>query len=250
MPQPPRAVPNTHYLSLVTVDPTLPVPLYRQIYRGLRDAITSGQLVAGTRLPSTRDLAAIWGVSRNTLRNAFDRLLAEGYLEALVGRGTFVAAQAVTEQAAVVSVMNEERIRPISTLGQILEPIGRNAPKTAVPHLPFTAGIPDYAAFPHKIWNRIVNRCQRRLSQGESQVLPVNGIRKLREAIASYLVSARGYAVRQNKSTLSQAHQAVCISLRSHCSMQVIRCGWKTLAILVPPAHCVFQNRACACSGR
>ncbi|HNU08519.1 MAG TPA: winged helix-turn-helix domain-containing protein, partial [Pyrinomonadaceae bacterium] len=68
-------------------------PFYRQIYESVRDAILSGRLTSGTRLPSSRALAAQLGVSRITVVNAFDQLLAEGYLEGRTGAGTFVASE-------------------------------------------------------------------------------------------------------------------------------------------------------------
>src|SRR5258708_32861790 len=67
------------------------VPLYPQLYERLRTAILMGQLTPGTRLPSTREMAIELRVSRNTLMNAFDQLLAEGYVEGQVGSGTFVS---------------------------------------------------------------------------------------------------------------------------------------------------------------
>jgi GntR family transcriptional regulator/MocR family aminotransferase len=68
-------------------------PLYRQIYEGIRRAILSGKLVSGTRLPASRVLANQLSVSRLTVVNAFEQLLAEGYLEGKTGAGTFVAAR-------------------------------------------------------------------------------------------------------------------------------------------------------------
>src|SRR5262245_29397124 len=67
------------------------VPLYRQLYDGLREAILSGRLRPGARLPSTRVLAGDLDTSRNTVLTAFGQLLAEGYLEGRVGAGTTVA---------------------------------------------------------------------------------------------------------------------------------------------------------------
>ncbi len=191
--QAPRGLPNTFYLSLVTVDSTSAVPLYRQIYHGLRAAISDGRLAAQTKLPSTRDLAMIWGVSRNTLRNAFDQLIAEGYLEAIVGRGTFVVQQQIRPLPTPLSSQKKQhRIRPISQIGHLLEPFGRNLnPRAAVANA-FTIGMPDLDLFPYKTWNRIINRCQRRLRHSEQSSAHVNGIRPLREAVADYLVSARG----------------------------------------------------------
>src|SRR5256885_6868926 len=65
--------------------------LTQGLYDELRHAILHGQLQPGTRLPSTRTLAEERGVSRNTVLNAYEQLLAEGYLEARVGSGTCVA---------------------------------------------------------------------------------------------------------------------------------------------------------------
>lgn len=192
MASPPGKVPNTYYISLIKVDPALPTPLYRQIYFGLREVIQNGRLAPSTKLPSTRDLALIWGVSRNTLRNAFDQLIAEGYLEAIVGRGTFVAGSG-KRPFSPTSPTTTKRLRPISALGKAVEPLGRSLRHPTVSNSnPFALGEPDLHAFPFKIWRRILNRCQRRRQQQPTANICVNGIWPLREAIASYLVSARG----------------------------------------------------------
>ena len=78
------------FLSDKPFKPLDETPIYRQLYDYLRGAILSGQLKMGTRLPSTRVLAAELRVSRNTILGAYDQLFAEGYLEAAVGKGTFV----------------------------------------------------------------------------------------------------------------------------------------------------------------
>ncbi len=75
----------------VALDRGSGVPLHRQLYEGLREAVLSGRLSAGTRLPSSRLLASEVGVSRNTVMSAFLQLSAEGYLDGRVGSGTYVA---------------------------------------------------------------------------------------------------------------------------------------------------------------
>src|ERR1700730_2447182 len=65
----------------IILDQNASVPLYRQLYKRLRDSILAGQLEAGTRLPSTRVLASSLGVSRTTTALAYELLLLEGYLE-------------------------------------------------------------------------------------------------------------------------------------------------------------------------
>ncbi|MFI5065796.1 MAG: GntR family transcriptional regulator, partial [Streptosporangiales bacterium] len=57
----------------------------------LREAVRSGRLVPGTRLPATRQLAADLGLSRNTVADAYGQLIAEGWLAARQGAGTWVA---------------------------------------------------------------------------------------------------------------------------------------------------------------
>jgi len=71
--------------------PTLNSPLYGQLYTHLRTAILTGRLKQGMKLPSTRALAGELNVSRNTVLNAYQQLLAEGYLKSVEGSGTFVA---------------------------------------------------------------------------------------------------------------------------------------------------------------
>jgi DNA-binding transcriptional MocR family regulator len=66
-------------------------PRRTEIYRQLLDAIGSGALPAGVRLPSARRLAAAWGMPRGAVDEAFAQLQAEGLVERRVGNGSFVA---------------------------------------------------------------------------------------------------------------------------------------------------------------
>ena len=66
----------------------------RALHAQIRDGIAQGRLHAGLLLPSTRELARAYGVSRNTAVAAYDLLAAEGYLVTRAGGGTFVAAVA------------------------------------------------------------------------------------------------------------------------------------------------------------
>ncbi|WP_291517352.1 winged helix-turn-helix domain-containing protein, partial [Acidovorax sp.] len=90
----PRAGANPHSKNTTTAAPLL----RQQVYEQLRRAIEQGSLRAGTRLPPSREHASALGVSRNTVLWAVQRLQAEGYVQARVGDGTYVA-QAVTAKA-------------------------------------------------------------------------------------------------------------------------------------------------------
>src|ERR1041384_441716 len=77
--------------TLLALDRADRAPLYRQIYGSFRARVLAGELRAGEAVPSTRDLALELGVSRIPVLEAYEQLLAEGYLEARRGSGTFVA---------------------------------------------------------------------------------------------------------------------------------------------------------------
>src|SRR5262245_7818841 len=79
--------------ATVALDRSSSAALYRQLYDQLRDAILTGRLPPGTRLPSTRELAGELNIARNTVLNAFEQLYAESYLERRVGDGTYVSHQ-------------------------------------------------------------------------------------------------------------------------------------------------------------
>ncbi len=72
-------------------DPGTGLPLYDQLAGRLRELIEAGRLRGGERLPASRELARSLGVSRNTVGRAYESLAAEGFLDARVGRGTFVS---------------------------------------------------------------------------------------------------------------------------------------------------------------
>ena len=70
-------------------------PLQTQIYVAVRSSIVSGRLKAGGRLPSSRGLADVLGVSRTSTQTAYEQLRAEGFVETRKGSGTYVAQGAI-----------------------------------------------------------------------------------------------------------------------------------------------------------
>ncbi|MBY0505497.1 MAG: PLP-dependent aminotransferase family protein [Bryobacteraceae bacterium] len=81
------------------------IPLYRQLYAGLRDAIQTGLLRQGDRIPPTRELAQLTGVNRATVAAAYDLLETEGLIRGHVGRGSFVLGNGAprTREADLIS---------------------------------------------------------------------------------------------------------------------------------------------------
>lgn len=170
--------------------------LSRQLYDGLRDAIQAGQFRAGTRLPSTRSLADVLGVSRNTVHTAFEQLILEGLLEGRQGAGTFVAD---LPSASVLGRGHSEVQQPGGrrTLSQQGRAVLALSESTSQPvQLPseyrgraFGMGAP-VDLFPSKVWRRLLLQCWDRLTKarglGRSEYGP------LKEAIAEHLGMTRG----------------------------------------------------------
>lgn len=77
---------------MIAIDPTLSTPLVRQVYDALLRDISSSAMKPGDKLPSVRGLAASCGVSTMTVTNAYQRLVAEGHVEARSASGYYVAA--------------------------------------------------------------------------------------------------------------------------------------------------------------
>ena len=178
------------------------LPLTWQLYQALQQAVLQRRLPPGLRLPSTRDMAQLLGVSRNTVMNGVGQLVAEGYLETVPKSGTYVARRLPEEMLHVAEKearLREQRVgernkRPLSPQGQQLRDTQEVFGKTAVSYPTFVTGIPDLAAFPFDLWGRLVSKQYRQgkrelfgeVGHGSAGYLP------LRQAIATYLQTARG----------------------------------------------------------
>jgi GntR family transcriptional regulator/MocR family aminotransferase len=182
---------------LIVLDPKASDSLSRQIYRALRDGILAGRLVGGLRLPSTRALATDLGVSRNTVVSAFDQLLAEGYVEARVGRGTRVSH---TMPDHLLHARARPRVRVVtataanapSVRGQMLVEHARRKSQVEEGTVAFAPGVPALDLFPWQTWARLVANRGRELGASSAGYGDPLGYRPLREAVARYVGVARG----------------------------------------------------------
>jgi GntR family transcriptional regulator / MocR family aminotransferase len=174
------------------------LPLYRQLYEGLRQAILTGQLAAGTKLPSTRQISSDLRISRNTVIIAFEQLRAEEYLESRAKSGTYVTRLLPDEllEAPLVkekSAFNQITKRPSPSLNSVSLPA---APATYLDtgHRPeaFRPGLPALDAFPLHIWSRLTAKRWRRLCAQELDYDTPAGYHPLRQAIADYVATVRG----------------------------------------------------------
>ncbi|MGH9249324.1 MAG: PLP-dependent aminotransferase family protein [Acidimicrobiales bacterium] len=147
-------------------------PLRVQIERGLRDAIRTGRLHAGERLPSTRGLARALGVSRGLVVECFEQLQAEGYLSTKVGSATRVAAAANPSPAASVPPVPPQ-------------------PRLDVDFVP---AVPDLGSFPRADWTWAVRETCRHAPNAAFDYGEARGSAVLRAVLASYMSRVRGAA--------------------------------------------------------
>jgi len=165
--------------------------LSRQLYLALRERILDGRLAGRTRLPASRDLADLLGISRNTVTRAFDQLYAEGYIEGRVGAGTYVAD--LRQPAAAVAAPAALAGPPPGPALQLLAEHRLN-PRPDGPPRAFRVGVPAFDLFPFETWARLMARFWRRPPAEALGYGDPAGDRRLRELVAAYLRSSRGLA--------------------------------------------------------
>jgi GntR family transcriptional regulator/MocR family aminotransferase len=147
-------------------------PLRSQLEAGLRDAIRSGRLQGGERLPSSRELARELGVSRGLVQECYNQLLAEGYLTSRVGSATRLAAGARPAPA-----------RPST------------APVPPPPLIAdFRSGVPDLASFPRADWAWAAREACLRVVTPDLDYGDPRGSAVLRRVVAAYLRRVRAAA--------------------------------------------------------
>ncbi|MEO8612548.1 MAG: PLP-dependent aminotransferase family protein [Chloroflexota bacterium] len=173
-------------------------PIYQQLYDYVRAAILSGQLQMGTQLPSTRTLADELGVSRNTILSAYDQLFAEGYLESVGGKGTFVThtlpeSLLRAQKPKKGDSQEAKRVHQLSARGSTLlvTPTMPSSPFMKRPHQAFETGTPALDQFPYELWAKLIARHTQGLHPQVMSYQLTAGYRPLREAIADHVLLAR-----------------------------------------------------------
>jgi len=156
---------------LVELDRRARLPLRAQLEDGLREAVRSGRLPAHARLPATRALASDLGISRRLVVDAYAQLLAEGYLVARQGAGTFVAEDAAPGPPAGPPEVEQTQRQPA---------------------FDFFPGYPDLAMFPRRTWLRMLRETLRQAPDRMLGYPSPRGAPELREALAGHLRRVRG----------------------------------------------------------
>ncbi|GIH02671.1 GntR family transcriptional regulator [Rhizocola hellebori] len=198
-------------------------PLGAQLQDQMRAAIREGRLAAGERLPSTRRLAERLRVSRGTVVEVYEQLLAEGYVESAIGSGTRVAAVALLSSGdtKVQSGPNTTQVKP---------------------DIDFEYGIPDLSSVPLADWARAVSEATRKLPTAELGDEAPAGSKHLREVVSAYHRRVRaGCAVAQDAIVVGGFRQGLAFALST-----LAKHGIRRLALEDPGPrdHDVIARRA------
>ncbi|WP_173861622.1 PLP-dependent aminotransferase family protein [Streptomyces aureus] len=183
----------------------------RALQEALREAVRSGRLAAGTRLPSTRALAADLGVSRGLVTEAYEQLTAEGYLRSDRGAGTWVGGAARGRLGGTPVRGAAEDLGAGTHAGGILArgtapgthargalvngpEAGTHARGAGTPavRVDFRPGTPDLSLFPRAAWSAAQRAVLARLPHPALGYPDPRGLPELREALAGMLTRRRG----------------------------------------------------------
>lgn len=185
---------NKGVLPPLMLDRRAATSLGAQIARALREAIRSGHMRDGVRLPPSRDAAEQLGVGRNAVVEAYDELLAEGLLETRGRLGSFVSSSARTPKNA-----HHARTSP------------READSRSPPAQDWRLGQTSIQLLPLHIWRTACREAGRHLPP--SGYGDPRGVHGLREAIAEWLLRERGVAYDARQIVLTQGADAAIDSL-------------------------------------
>ncbi|MEK7886064.1 PLP-dependent aminotransferase family protein [Burkholderia contaminans] len=155
------------------------------LYRSLRNLLLDGHIPPGTRLVSTRVLAAELGIARNSAVYAYERLAEEGFVAA-TRNGTITQWDGCGRSSAGI-----ERGPAPARLSERVHGL-ENADPEPERMLPFIPGLPSLDEFPVAQWRRCIERAWRTVKPAQLAYGPVEGLPELRRAVAAYIRVSRG----------------------------------------------------------
>lgn len=167
------------------------------LYSALRDAILDGRLTAGTKLPSSRALADMMSISRNSVLAALERLLDEGYLFTKPSSGTYVA-EVVPDQLIHIqesskkTTTSKPRALNINPNMEALLASWREQSSSSQKKKMFHVGVGCVDLFPHQLWGKLLTQAWRQSYYQLGQFHDPRGYLPLRQAICEYVRSTRG----------------------------------------------------------
>ncbi len=200
------------HLLDINIERNSVISIGRQIYLALRAAIIAGQMPAGVRLPSTREAARLWGVSRGSAVEAFEILFSEGYTTGVSGSGTFVSVN--------ISKPSDQEKKPKRSHGDNKRKISAAALSLVGNSLldpPLQVAFVTGRAAPDDKTRAILKRIgHRHLTTLSDHYRSPQGELRLRDAVSHYLTAARGVQCEPDRIFItSGSQQAIDLAIRT-----------------------------------
>ncbi|TVT81647.1 PLP-dependent aminotransferase family protein [Acinetobacter colistiniresistens] len=166
------------------------------LYTVLRDAILDGRLRAGAKLPSSRMLAEMMSISRNSVLAALDRLLDEGYLTTQACSGTYVSPT-IPDQVIKVQAHNQINFSIKDQKLDVNPNLAKDLAQWKQQQLArgkqiFHVGVGCVDLFPHQLWGKLLNQAWKKTYHQLGQAHDSQGYLPLRQAVCRYVQSTRG----------------------------------------------------------
>ncbi len=152
------------------------LPLRRQIYQALGDQMISGKLKGGELLPSTRELSKGLNVSRSTVSDAYEMLIAEGFIISSQGAPTRITEGLCVEKMTDPAYLAASHIERVFSSD-------------------FRTGLPDLRQFPRFLWQQLITKASEEMTPEHYGYTGAQGIPELRKEIALWLYRSRGLSV-------------------------------------------------------
>ncbi len=180
-------------LTYISIDKKLKKTIYKQLYEQLKEGMLKGMLKPGDRMPSSREMAKEFNVSRNSVIQVFEQLEMEGFLDTKTGAGTFISEG-----------LNYSPSPKKAGTGKTIEVVERALPRgngmhdafegevnELEPMLPFQQSVVSVAEFPFNLWARVTLGVFRKIKQLHLGYDDVQGYLPLRKALADHLRISR-----------------------------------------------------------
>ncbi|MGG3456596.1 PLP-dependent aminotransferase family protein [Paenibacillus rhizolycopersici] len=235
---------------------------YLAVYHALRAAILDGTLPEGTRLPATRELAELYGLSRGSVSQAYDMLHADGYVRTAVGSGTFVAGGLQPSQAddgpkapialsrwgqrvsAAMAIGGDAGEAPLAVADGLGGARTAPPPEAAAVPISYRDGGPWEALFPEAEWNSALAWAARsKPGTGSGEGADPAGEPELRAAIAAHLRRSRGIAAEPEHICLFNG------SMQAITLLTQLLLGEGEPAVLENPCYYGISRAVAACGG-
>ncbi|WP_055109187.1 MocR-like pyridoxine biosynthesis transcription factor PdxR [Paenibacillus ihumii] len=214
---------------------------YLALYHALREAIHEGTLPEGTRLPSSRELAGMYGMSRGSVSQAYDMLHAEGYIRSVLGSGTYVShtVPRLAEQPRAGAAIE------LSAWGRAVAESLREdqAGSSREGMISFCDAGPSLEQFPLAEWKSAIAAAVREELNASLALGDAAGDIELREAIAAHLRRSRGIAADAEQICLFNG------SMQALMLLTQLLLGQGQPAVLENPCYTGISRAVAACGG-